>query len=183
MPNAFKPASQCDICIDYNSLGVNRVISIILIVRRNSPSSNINICLHLQFQLFSPPPAHTSIIQNNLSIFSSFRFLSSSQSSKCLAVRSRSNVSTLSPKHIHCFIISLIHQHTNMSSLIAPGGGCVVMKSPGGGCVVMKSPIPNGCVVTRTPGAGCDIMKRSPGGGCVVMKSPGGGCVVMNRAY
>ncbi|CAG7961778.1 unnamed protein product [Penicillium nalgiovense] len=94
-----------------------------------------------QFQLISPPPAHISIIQNNLPIFPGFRFLSSS-----IFEMSRAQVQKQSP-----------------------GGGCVVMKSPGGGCVVMKSPIPNGCVVTRTPGAECNIMKRSPGGGCVVM--------------
>ena len=65
---------------------------------KNTPSTTINISLYTQLQLISPPPAHISIIQNNLSIFPSFRFLSSSQSSECLALRSRSNVSNSPPK-------------------------------------------------------------------------------------
>lgn len=176
MPNASKSASQWDICNDLHFLGG---ISITLQSEEQSFVEHKYQLADPASIFFSPPPAHNSIIPNNLPIFPSFRFLSSSQSSKCLALRSRSNVSGL--QSTPCVIASPIHPYTDISSLIAPGGGCVVMKSPGGGCVVMKSPIPNGCAVTRTPGAGCDIMKRSPGGGCVVMKSPGSGCVVMNR--
>jgi hypothetical protein len=66
---------------------------------KNSPSSDINISLYTQSQFFSPSSDHISIIPNNNPIFPSFRFLSSSQSSKCLALRSRSDVSNSPPKH------------------------------------------------------------------------------------